>query len=341
MKQILPCGVLILAPLVAFSGLAFAEESKPSEAAAAYSALLKRADSKPPDVKETQWHQQIASELEKFAAQYATQPEAAEARRNRLQHLQDAARVDPATKAVFIAASDAVWKDGRADPDERANARLLQLNLQHNDATPGRELLTLWKEFPGSDTVAAALASSITETVDADLRNEMLLALRDTPGTAENRRAFADRILSGEVRPLPAWVGQPFELKFKAVDGREVDLKTLRGKVVLIDFWATWCQPCIAKMPQIKRLYDQLHSEGLEIVAISFDRDKSKLENYIRKEKIAWPQYFDGKMWDNEIGKGFGLRNLPTVAVVDKSGVLRFANARNDFQARVKQLLGE
>jgi len=185
------------------------------------------------------------------------------------------------------------------------------------------------------------MAIAVTETVDGDLRNKMLLALRNTPGTRENRRIFAAKILSGELRPLAAQVGKPFSLRFKGVDGHDVELEKLRGHVVLIDFWATWCGPCLAEMPQIKQLYDQFHRKGLVIVGISFDAEKAKLENYIRKENIAWPQYFGGKMWGNEIGKGFGLRNLPTVALVDKRGVLRFANARNDFPARVKELLAE
>lgn len=318
-----------------------AQEPKHSEAATAYAALLKRAEVRPSDIREAQWHQQIATELESFANKYAGESEAAEARRNRLQHLQDAARVDSAAKPSFMAATDTVWKDGKADPDERANARLLQLNLEYDDAVPGQELLALWKEFPGSDTVAMAMTVAVTEAVEADLRNRMLIALRDTPGVSESKRSFANKILSGEIRPLGARVGQLFDLKFKAVDGREVDLEKLRGKVVMIDFWATWCGPCLAEMPHIKQTYDQLHAKGFEIIGISFDGQKSKLENYVRKEKIPWPQYFDGKMWDNKIGKDFALRNLPTVALADKKGVLRFANARNDFAVKVKELLAE
>jgi hypothetical protein len=64
-------------------------------------------------------------------------------------------------------------------------------------------------------------------------------------------------------------------------------------------------------------------------------------ESHVPKEGITWPQYFDGKVWNNEIGKDFAMRNLPTVALVDKAGLLRFVNARNDFADKVKQLLAE
>lgn len=339
--QFRPKWFLVGAALLGLACAAFAEEQKPSEAAAAYSALLKRADSRPNDVLEAKWHQTMAAELEQFASKFESQPEAAEARRYRLQQLQDAATSDPTLKPSFLAASDAVWKNPQAGPDERANARLLQLLLAYNDAVPGGELLALWKEFPGSESVAAILALQVTETVDADLRNQMLLALRDTPGASERRRAFAIKILSGEVKPLATRVGQPLQLQFKAVDGRDVDVQKLHGKVVLINFWATWCGPCMEEMPRIKKLYEENHNRGLEIVGISFDKEKSKLESYVKKEGITWPHYFDGKVWDNEVGKDFGMRNLPTVALVDKAGLLRFVNARNDLADRVKQLLAE
>jgi hypothetical protein len=157
----------------------------------------------------------MAAELEQFALKFAGQPEAAEARRDRLQQLQDAARKDPTLKPAFLAASTAVWKDAQVDPDERANARRIQLLLEYNDSVPVGELLDLWKEFPGSESVATDLANQVTETVDADLRQKMLLALRDTPGASEKRRTFASKILSGEVKPLSVRVGQPLQLQFK------------------------------------------------------------------------------------------------------------------------------
>ena len=160
MKHFIPA----LATLLVCVITVYAEEPKQTEAATVYSALSKQ--TKPANMKEEQWHQAIARELQQFAKKYPGQPEAAEARRNRLQHLQDAARFDSAAKPAFIVASDEVWKDTQADPDERANARLLQLNLEYRDAVPARELLDLWKEFPGSDTVSAAMSVAVTETVE-------------------------------------------------------------------------------------------------------------------------------------------------------------------------------
>lgn len=333
--------LLALAVLCALPSSIISEEPKPTEAAKAYSALSTRIRSRPENIPPAKWNQTMASELEQFASKFAADPEAAKARRYRLQRLQEAAHADASFKPEFLAATDAVWKDAKADPDERANARLLQLRLQYESAVPGGDLLILWNEFPGADSVAVALANGIPDTVDADLRTKMLLALRDTPGVHEKHRTFAEKILSGEVKPLRERVGENLQLRFKAIDGRQVDVQKLRGKVVLVDFWATWCGPCLADMPELKKLHQEYHGKGLEVVGISFDESKSKLESYVKKEKIPWPQYFDGKGWDNEIGNELALRNVPTVVLLDKAGVLRFLNPRKDLADKIQQLLAE
>jgi len=115
---------------------------------------------------------------------------------------------------------------------------------------------------------------------------------------------------------------KPFDLKFTAVDGRKVDVAALRGKVVMIMFWATWCGPCRAELPHLKEEYKEHHGEGLEIIGVSLDTDKPTLEKFLKKESMPWPQFFDGKMWDNQLAEKFGIEATPTTFLVDKKGIL-------------------
>lgn len=136
-------------------------------------------------------------------------------------------------------------------------------------------------------------------------------------------------------------VGKPLDIKFTAVDGRSVDLTAMKDKVVLVDFWATWCGPCVAELPNVKETYQQLQPKGFEIVGISFDSDKAKLESFVKEKSIAWPQFFDGKGWKNEFGVKYGISGIPTMWLVDKKGILRDMNARQDLAGKVEKLLAE
>jgi thiol-disulfide isomerase/thioredoxin len=135
---------------------------------------------------------------------------------------------------------------------------------------------------------------------------------------------------------------QPFEFTVTAIDGRAVDLAKLRGKVVLIDFWATWCVPCVQQIPELKQLYGKYHEQGFEIIGIALDRaeDKQKLLKFISQQSLAWPQYYDGKVWQNEIAARYGVHSAPTTFLLDQEGNLVGINLEGKLEAEVKRLLG-
>jgi thiol-disulfide isomerase/thioredoxin len=147
-------------------------------------------------------------------------------------------------------------------------------------------------------------------------------------------------LLSGSSR-ADATVGQPLDIKFQSVDGKRVDISALKGKVVLVDFWATWCGPCVAEIPHVKAAYEKLHSKGFEIIGISLDSDKAKLKDFTKKNGMTWPQYFDGKGWKNTISTKFGIHSIPQMWLVDKKGNLVDMQGRQNLEAKVEKLLAE
>jgi thiol-disulfide isomerase/thioredoxin len=115
----------------------------------------------------------------------------------------------------------------------------------------------------------------------------------------------------------------------------------LRGKVVLIDFWATWCGPCMAEAPNVVEAYNDLHGKGLEIVGISLDQDKGRLDAVTKVKGMVWPQYFDGKGWENAISSSYGITSIPSMWLVDKKGMIVDSDARDGLKEKIEKLLAE
>jgi len=121
---------------------------------------------------------------------------------------------------------------------------------------------------------------------------------------------------------LMALRDEPLDLSFTAVDGTKVDMKDLRGKVVLLDFWATWCPPCVEEAPQLVAAYEKFRERGFEILGISLDKNKAALETFVEGQKMTWPQFFDGQGWENELAQRFDIQSVPTMWLFDREGKL-------------------
>jgi thiol-disulfide isomerase/thioredoxin len=142
-------------------------------------------------------------------------------------------------------------------------------------------------------------------------------------------------------------IGKPFHLQFaNAVDGSSVSMKGLRGKVVVVDFWATWCGPCVAEMPKMKELYAKYHDKGVEFIGISLDQPEEKggldaLKKFVKEHDIKWPQYYQGKFWSGEFSSSWGINSIPRVFVVDADGKLYSVNARGKLEKMIPELLAK
>jgi thiol-disulfide isomerase/thioredoxin len=132
-------------------------------------------------------------------------------------------------------------------------------------------------------------------------------------------------------------------LTFTALDGRKVNNESLKGKIVLIDCWATWCGPCLKEMPHIKELYDKYHDKGFEVIGISMDEPsaKERVKKLIKQKNIPWPQRFEGKGFEEDsFRKQYDIKSLPTVYLLNREGIIVDKNARGEkLEALIKQHL--
>jgi len=285
-----------------------------------------------------------ADKAKAFIAQYPNSDKLAEAKRQYARMLQTAVALGNKDRATELEALQAErLKDPNTPEQERFNIRAqalikeMQAGMKEGDdqlAAYEKVARQLLKEFPKQSEpyqMLLSIAGSADEKHAQVLLKE--IAAADIPEELkEQAKALAARYER---------VGQPLEIKFKATNDQEVDLQNMKGKVVLVDFWATWCGPCVKEIPNVRATYEKLHAKGFEIVGISFDSDRKKLDDFVEKEKMPWVQYFDGKGWGNEIGKKYGINSIPAMWLIDKKGMLRELNARADLEKKVEKLLAE
>jgi thiol-disulfide isomerase/thioredoxin len=269
-----------------------------------------------------------------------------------------------------------LWKLETTDFPDDANQKLALLHqneleaksLEENTTIPadfryGAEHILLMQWLDNSDLIssgdqATAIENRIatllrtnpaepqTVTFQLGSANLMLrfdhdrgIALLEELGRASDKNlanAAAAQLRKAQI------IGKPIELRFTAADGSSVDLATLRGSVVLIDFWASWCPDCIRETPTVKSVYEKYKDKGFAVIGISLDKDEQAMSNYIAKKLIPWPQYFDGKGWANDFATKFGVHAIPDLWLINQHGEVTATGASaKELDSKLAQLLGQ
>jgi peroxiredoxin len=112
------------------------------------------------------------------------------------------------------------------------------------------------------------------------------------------------------------------ELILPMPNDKDLPLSALRGKVVLIDFWASWCGPCRKELPNVKRCYEKYKSKGFEILGVSLDKNRDEWIEAISKEGLTWPQVSDLKFWQSEAVQIYAVQSIPYTVLIDKNGII-------------------
>ena len=122
-----------------------------------------------------------------------------------------------------------------------------------------------------------------------------------------------------------ATVGEPVQIAFKAVDGTPVNTQSLKGKLVVVDFWATWCGPCMQMVPHMVEMNQKYAGKGLVVIGISLDQDRQAMINTTRQKGMTWPEYFDGTVWQNKFFRQYGSDGIPFTLLLSTKGTVLYA----------------
>lgn len=234
---------------------------------------------------------------------------------------QESVMAQIAKQAEVIFANAEEFRKSLEEPEYRLMLDMELLSLAAQSRNVDR-IVSIAKKWKGEIQEAMILdAAQKLQSTRTKFTPEFEALLTQVASSENEQYAAVATALNNEFVKDP--IGKqfpPFPEGHKTTDGEKLSLDRFKGKIVLVDFWASWCPPCRAEMDGFVKLYNEYNEKGFEIIGISFDEDKEKFEAFIEEKKMAWPQYFDGKGWENEIGPKYMIQSIPTLYLLDREG---------------------
>ncbi len=226
------------------------------------------------------------------------------------------------------------------DPSAQAQLEAAAIITAIDDAERTAALAALTERLRHPFPTAACVIQCLVTAADLSEREALRLADSAADPEIEQRLRFAAAIAATDPRRL---LGKPLDLVGRLANGAEFTTASLRGKVVLVFFWASWCQPCAAALPEVTAAHERYGNQGLAVVSVSCDHDRTALARCLAEHpEMSWPQLFNSSRpgW-HELAFWCGVQSIPRLFLIDKQGVLREVNARDDLDALVRRLLAK
>lgn len=195
-------------------------------------------------------------------------------------------------------------------------------------------------EIPAqSHTYQLALAGIITSLKEKNHSNFSYFAKRFVEKYKNTDPAAAKGVESQIASSRSFIIGaEAPDFTQKTPEGEDLSLSDLKGKIVLVDFWASWCGPCRRENPNVVKMYEKYKDQGFEILGVSLDSNKDRWLQAIKKDGLTWPQVGDLKGWQNAAAQMYSVRSIPSTVLVDAEGNILARNLRG---AALEAKLGE
>jgi peroxiredoxin len=163
-----------------------------------------------------------------------------------------------------------------------------------------------------------------------ELLQQLKTDFKDTAFVVELEKNEAAAAAAKKIKDSLA-VGTTFPgFNEKDVTGQSLSIASYKGKVVMIDFWATWCGPCVGELPNVLKTYGAHHAQGFEIIGVSLDSDQAKLTDFIKSKDMTWQQFFDGQGWKNKLAVKYGIESIPSTFLLDGDGKIIAKDLRGE-----------